>query len=1058
MIGNLYNISWENEQVAFEAIQRAKSIYNRNLLRENSNDPKKFWKTFKSIYPTKGSDKPSMRSFDINGVKTSNPRTISNAFCTFFASVVKSLKKKAIPLRDFIWRKPAGITKRTEKSFLFQSVSQLEVLRILKSIKRNKATGLDDLPPCLLKDSAAILSAPLAHLINLSITTGIFPMDWKKAKIIPVHKSGPFSVLDNYRPISILPVISKIIEKAIHRQLITYLDQNALLSQFQFGFRPKLSTELAATHLLDNIRKSVDDGKLVGAVFIDLSKAFDTISHSKLLEKLPKYGIDGKEYAWFKDYLFARKAVVSYNNCVSDEKELYSGAPQGSILGPLLFIMLFNDITDAIRHSRIVKYADDTVIYFADKDSKSIQSNLTEDMDLISNWLKENELIINMKEGKTEALLFGTDMKHYCLELAKTRDKLKSQAVKGNSKLLMECYKQIRYRVNNMNTQLKRKYFSEKLTQFQGDLKKTWKTINQVINKKSGTTVVPCLTVDGQTVRGHKDIASSMNEYFCSVGNKLSEKIPKKANPLLSGEYAIETPPLSFSFSAIMTDKLSSTLNKMKTSHGSGHDGIASFYLKIALPVVGGSLCDLFNKSLFAGKFPEDWKIARIAPIFKSGAKDDRSNYRPISVLPFISRLFEKLIFNQFYEYLDANKSLYEHQSGFRLLHSVATALMASTNDWYLNIDNRKYTGLIFIDLKKAFDTVDHEILLEKLKMYGVTDLEHDWFTSYLDNRKQFCRINGSSSDVKGINCGVPQGSCLGPLLFLIYINDLPFSLQKSHVSMYADDTTISLSSKSIGDLQNDLNLDLLKLQDWLHANKLSLNVVKTQSLIIGSGPNIRKIESQPDAQPSFSIGDQEIEMIANAKYLGVQVDSQLNWDKHVDTIKTKANRALGLIKYSKKYLPSDVLNKMYRGIVEPHLSYCSSVWGCCSNSKINVLQKIQNRAARIVTNSPYDASAAPLIQNLGWPTINNLIRKETATLTYKSLNSLAPVYMRKLFTKYSDDRERSLRSTETDLRLPLLKTVNGQKAFSYRGAKLWNSLEKEAKLAPSLKTFKERL
>ena len=147
----------------------------------------------------------------------------------------------------------------------------------------------------------------------------------------------------------------------------------------------------------------------------------------------------------------------------------------------------------------------------------------------------------------------------------------------------------------------------------------------------------------------------------------------------------------------------------------------------------------------------------------------------------------------------------------------------------------------------------------------------------------------------------------------------------------------------------------------------------------------------------------------------------------------------------------------MYRGIVEPQLSYCCSVWGCCSESKINALQKIQNRAARIVTNSPYDASAAPLIQNLGWPTISNLIRKETATLTYKSLNSLAPVYMRNLFTKYSDDRDRSLRSTETDLRLPLLKTANGQKAFSYRGAKLWNSLEREAKLAPSLKSFKER-
>ncbi len=163
-----------------KAIQKAKSTYNRNLRRENSIDAKKFWKTFKSIYSTKGRDKHSMRSFDISVVKTSNPSIVSNAFCTYFARVVKSLKGKVIPLCDFEWRKPVGIIKRTDKRFLFHPVSQFEVMRLLKSIKCNQTTGGDSLPPCLLKDSSEILSVPLNHLINLSITTGIFLMDWEK--------------------------------------------------------------------------------------------------------------------------------------------------------------------------------------------------------------------------------------------------------------------------------------------------------------------------------------------------------------------------------------------------------------------------------------------------------------------------------------------------------------------------------------------------------------------------------------------------------------------------------------------------------------------------------------------------------------------------------------------------------------------------------------------------------------------------------------------------------------------------------------------------------------
>lgn len=392
-------------------LRKSKANYNKELLKENSNDPGKFWKTLKSIYPVSSKEPQRTQPFEVDDEKTSDEKKIANGFKSFFSSITRTLKSKAMPMKDFIWSKPTILDPRTYKTFRFKQVSPADVCGLLKKLQRKKATGCDDLPSTFLKDSRNVIKSPLSHIINLSMKSGVVPTEWKTARIVPIYKSGPRAAFDNYRPISILPIISKVIEKIVHKQLIVFLEENKLLNKHQFGFRNKMSTEHAVTIFIDSIRKKVDQGNLVGACFIDLSKAFDTISHSKLLTKLPSYGIYDRELDWFTDYLFGRKAMVQYNQTISDPFPITSGVPQGSILGPLLFLLIFNDLTDVVKHSEVVKYADDTVLYVHAKTGKEAAKLLTEDLSAISDWFKENELIMNLKKGKTEALLFGTSKK-----------------------------------------------------------------------------------------------------------------------------------------------------------------------------------------------------------------------------------------------------------------------------------------------------------------------------------------------------------------------------------------------------------------------------------------------------------------------------------------------------------------------------------------------------------------------------------------------------------------------------------------------------------------------
>ena len=315
-------------------IKRAKQTYNKNMLRENINNPTSFWKSLKKVFPSKPKTKHTCSTFKFDENEISDKQTIANEFGRFFSNIATKLLHILHPVKNFIWNKAIKIPIRTTQRFSFRSVTPSEIFRCLRKLQRNKSSGIDELPPNLLKDAAEEISKPLAFIINKSLSTGTIPTLWKISKVTPLHKSDSKAEFNNYRPISVLPCLSKILERIVHRQISDYLEKYHPFKTSQFGFRPRRSTELACTLLLDDIRKSIDNGLLTGVIFLDLSKAFDTVSHSYLLSKLPSYGITGTELTWFENYLFNRKQHVLYDGCLSNEFPVYRGVPQDQFSVP----------------------------------------------------------------------------------------------------------------------------------------------------------------------------------------------------------------------------------------------------------------------------------------------------------------------------------------------------------------------------------------------------------------------------------------------------------------------------------------------------------------------------------------------------------------------------------------------------------------------------------------------------------------------------------------------------------------------------------------------------
>ena len=374
------------------------------------------------------------------------------------------------------------------------------------------------------------------------------------------------------------------------------------------------------------------------------------------------------------------------------------------------------------------------------------------------------------------------------------RDWLKKTASKSCSPEDWAAYRQQRNLANREIRHAKKCFYKKQIEEASGDQRATWKILNDLMGKQSDSIMVSELKTDSATLTRPEEIADFLNCHFTTMGPRLASEIPsdqinKKPEDYLTKHSA------SFQFKNISPSKVLKLLNSVKIAKATGLDKISNKILKLAAPVIYKSLTDLFNFSITSGEFPSDWKVAKVCPLFKSGEKCDANNYRPISVLPSTARVFERILFEQIYRHLSNNKLLYSRQSGFRSLHSTVSALLDMMNDWCFNIDRGMVNGVLFLDLKKAFDTVDHKILLKKLEFYGFEGITLHWFQSYLADRQQVCCVNGVVSSTKTISCGVPQGSILGPLLFLIYVNDMPKCLGYGTARLFADDTNLTFTS-----------------------------------------------------------------------------------------------------------------------------------------------------------------------------------------------------------------------------------------------------------------------
>ena len=636
---------------------------------------------------------------------------------------------------------------------------------------------------------------------------------------------------------------------------------------------------------------------------------------------------------------------------------------------------------------------------------------------------------------------------------SKTKSKLYKKWLQTKEQQDEIKYKQYRRYFRKVALEAEEKHYREMFDTRTNSVKKLWRNLNTVCSfqkSKCKRNNIAKLIVNEYTLTDDKNISNEINKYFSTIGEKLDKELNQKASRYDFKSYCHKPYKNSFFVTPTNCTELLKIIAKLKNSKSPGYDNIGPSLIKDVSVLIVDPLVHIFNLSLLNGCVPDKLKIAKVIPVFKKGDRSQPTNYRPISLLSIFDKLLEKLMFSRLISYLEGNNILYNYQFGFRKNHSTSSALIDVVDKIYENLDASLMVVGIYLDLTKAFDTVNHDILLHKLQNYGIRGIPYQWFKSYLCNRQQYTVVNNVSSCFTSVPCGVPQGSTLGPLLFLLYVNDICRVLPGENVKLFADDTNLFISGVNVNMLNQKCNYCIETLNQWFIANHLQMNIEKTNVMVF------------PKTKTNgiyVKLNEIDITKVQHCRYLGIIIDDALTWIHHIDAVYSKLIKYVGIFYKVRSKLPVSILRNIYFAFVYPHILYGIEIYANTSSIHLKKLITLNNKLLRILQNKPNKFPVKDLYLNFNTLAIPELHIQRLLIFAHKFLHHkyLLPNAFVNYFTVNSEIHSHNTRVRD-NLHLDSFSTNYGKRTVKYKASTMWNQLPSSLKVFSSVKYFSNKL